>query len=135
MSIIHRIFKIETNFRPRGGKYLIKIIFGIKIQIPIFKLSNVSNVNKFRGFLMVVSTFAFQFWDQNRDLHIWISKCAKCQYVSTIFNIVTIFRLRGSKYLMRIILGSKIEIHVFALSNMPNVNQFIGFLVWGRIKA
>ena len=84
---------------------------------------------------MVGSTFAFQFWDQNRDPHICISKCAKCQYVSTIFNIVTIFRLRGSKYLMKIILGSKIEIFVLALSSMPNVNQFIGFLVWGRIKA
>ena len=37
-------------------KYLRKIIFGIKIEIGIFELSNVPNVNKFKGFLIMRPT-------------------------------------------------------------------------------
>ena len=36
-----------TNLGLTGGKYLIKIIFAIKTEIGIFKISNVPNVNKF----------------------------------------------------------------------------------------
>ena len=34
----------------RGGKYFIKVIFDIKVQIVIFKVSNVPNFNEFRVF-------------------------------------------------------------------------------------
>ena len=36
-----------TNLGLTGGKYLIKIIFNIKIEIGIFKITNVPNFNKF----------------------------------------------------------------------------------------
>ena len=36
-----------TNFGITCGKYFIKIIFDIKIEIGIFKISNVPNFNKF----------------------------------------------------------------------------------------
>ena len=35
------------------GKYLIKIIFDIKIEIDAFEISNVPNFNKFRAFLIL----------------------------------------------------------------------------------
>ena len=34
----------------KGGKYLIKIIFGFEIEIGIFETSNVPNFNKFWAF-------------------------------------------------------------------------------------
>ena len=36
-----------------GVNYLIKIIFDIKIEIGIFQISNVSNLNKFWAFLIL----------------------------------------------------------------------------------
>ena len=41
------IFVTNTNLGLRGGKYLIKIIFDIKIEIGIFEISNVTNFNEF----------------------------------------------------------------------------------------
>ena len=45
-------FNFRTNFGLAGGKYLMKIIFDIKIVIGIFEISNVPNFNKFRAFLI-----------------------------------------------------------------------------------
>ena len=36
-----------TNLGLTGGKYLIKIVFGIKIENSILEISNVPNFNKF----------------------------------------------------------------------------------------
>ena len=47
MSINHGTFNFETNIGLTCGKYLIKIIFNIKIEIGIFEISNVPNFNKF----------------------------------------------------------------------------------------
>ena len=44
------IFNFGTNWGLRGGEYLIKIIFDIKIEIAIFEVSNVPNFNKFEHF-------------------------------------------------------------------------------------
>ena len=41
------VFYLETNLGLTVGKYLIKIIFGIQIEVDIFEVSNVPNFNKF----------------------------------------------------------------------------------------
>ena len=41
------MFDFGTNLGLAGDKYLIKIIFGIKVEIDVFKISNVLNFNKF----------------------------------------------------------------------------------------
>ena len=41
------IFNIGTNLGLTGGKYLIKIIFYVKIEIGMSKILNVANFNKF----------------------------------------------------------------------------------------
>ena len=47
------IFNLGTNLRLASGKYLIKIIFDIKIKIGIFDISNVPNLNKHWAFLIL----------------------------------------------------------------------------------
>ena len=42
-----------TNFGLTDGKYLIKIILDIKIEIEIFEISNVLNFNKLRTLLIL----------------------------------------------------------------------------------
>ena len=44
----------------RGGKYLTKMIFDIKIETTIFKISNVPNFNKFRVLLILGPIWAEQ---------------------------------------------------------------------------
>ena len=44
----------------RGGKYFIKIIFDIKIEIGIFEILDVPNFNKFWAFLKLVSATSYQ---------------------------------------------------------------------------
>ena len=39
------------QFRHKDGKYLIKIIFDIKIEIGVFQIPNMSNFNKFWALL------------------------------------------------------------------------------------
>ena len=43
-----------------GGKYLIKIIFVIKIEIGVFEISNVSHFNKFLALLILGPSWAEQ---------------------------------------------------------------------------
>ena len=40
-------FNFGTNLGQIGGKYLIKIIFDIKIEVGILEISHVPNFNKF----------------------------------------------------------------------------------------
>ena len=40
-----------------GGKYFIKIVFDIKIEIGIFEISNVPNLNKFWTILILGQTW------------------------------------------------------------------------------
>ena len=45
------------NFRPNleeeDSKYLIKSVFDINIEIDVFKMSNLQNINKFWAFLIL----------------------------------------------------------------------------------
>ena len=52
ISINFEHFYFGSNLDQRGGKYLTKIIFDIKIEIGIFEIPNVSNFNKSRAFLI-----------------------------------------------------------------------------------
>ena len=47
VSINSGTFNFGTNLGLKGGKYLIKIIFNIKIKIGIFEILKVPNLNKF----------------------------------------------------------------------------------------
>ena len=44
---ISSFFNFGSNLGLTGGKYLMKVIFGFKIEIGIFKISNVPNFSKF----------------------------------------------------------------------------------------
>ena len=46
ISINYEYFNFAINLEPTGGKYLIEIIFDIKIEIGVFEISNVPNFNK-----------------------------------------------------------------------------------------
>ena len=47
ISVNFENFNFGTNLCLTGGKYLIKIIFDIKLEIDIFDISNVPNFKKF----------------------------------------------------------------------------------------
>ena len=47
VSIILSTFDFVINLGRAGGKYLIKIIFDIKIEIGVLEISHVPNCNKF----------------------------------------------------------------------------------------
>ena len=46
-------FNFGTNLGLIGGKYLMKTIFDIKIEIGIFEISNALNFNKFLALLIL----------------------------------------------------------------------------------
>ena len=52
------IFNFGTKVTLTGGKYLIKIIFDNKIEIPIFEISKRSNFNKLSIFFILRSIWA-----------------------------------------------------------------------------
>ena len=60
ISINHDIFNLGTNLGLTGGKYLIKIIFHIKIEIGIFEISNVLNFNTLLALLILGPILAEQ---------------------------------------------------------------------------
>ena len=53
VSIKSGHFNFGTNLSPAGGKYLIKIIFDMKIEIEIFEISLQPNFDNFRAFLIL----------------------------------------------------------------------------------
>ena len=82
-------FNFGTNLGLTGGKYLIKVIFYIQIEIGLFEISSLPNFNKSWGIFNFVAnlciagskylikiTFDFKSW----DLHIWNMKCAKFKW-------------------------------------------------------
>ena len=58
MCQILSIFNFGTSMILRAGKYLIKIIFDIKIEMGIFEISNVLNFNNFSEFLSLEPIWA-----------------------------------------------------------------------------
>ena len=60
MSITSEHFNFGTNWGLTGDKYLMKIIFDIKIEIEIFEITIVSIFNKFRVLLILGPIWAEQ---------------------------------------------------------------------------
>ena len=53
ISINFEHFDFGSNLGLTVGKYFMKIIFDIKIEVSIFEISNVPNFNKFRKLLIL----------------------------------------------------------------------------------
>ena len=53
ISIDSEHFQFWNQFGPKGGKYLIKIIFDIKIGTGVFQTPNVQNLSKFCALLIL----------------------------------------------------------------------------------
>ena len=52
------IFNFGNNLGRNGGKYLIKVVFDIKIEIALFEISNIPNFNKSWAFLILAPIWA-----------------------------------------------------------------------------
>ena len=58
ISQILSIFNFETNLGLTGGKYFIKIILNIKIEIGILQILDVPNFDNFLAFLILGTIWA-----------------------------------------------------------------------------
>ena len=68
------------------------------------------------------------FWNQNRD---WVSR--KINKSWEFFNVGTNLGLTAGNYLIKVIFEIKIEIGIFEIMNVPNLNKICELLILGTI--
>ena len=144
ISIYSEHFKFWTNLGLADAKYLIKINFDIKIKISIFEISIQPSFNKFWAFFhfgtnwgLTIGKYLIKNIFLTSKLRLAYLKYWMCQLSinSEYFDFGTNLGLIGGKYFIKIIFDIKIEIEIFDISNVPNINKSWAFSILGPAWA